>query len=37
VGRVARATLAYYAATTAAAVGLGVALVELVQPGAPLP
>lgn len=35
VGRCARATLAYYAATTAAAVGLGVLLVLVVQPGAP--
>lgn len=35
VGRVARVTLAYYAATTAAAVALGVLLVVLVQPGAP--
>ena len=35
VGRVARITLAYYAATTATAVALGVLLVVLVQPGAP--
>lgn len=34
VGRVARATLAYYTATTAAAVLLGVLLVVVLQPGA---
>ncbi|KAK9827729.1 hypothetical protein WJX81_005955 [Elliptochloris bilobata] len=37
VGRVARVTLAYYAATTGAAVALGVALVVLVRPGAGQP